>query len=425
MARIRMMTLAGAMVVTVYGCGGPGDSGRATDGGADGGAPADAGRATDGGADGGAPADAGSAAFDSLKLVKKVTLTGTGEGFSARPEIAATADKVFVIYLGNLGSSASITFSAKVFDADLSNAPTALTLVQASTTYGSPTDIRIAADGEALYAFYETSQRSQTSNATYLWAAKFKLDDAMTQMAATPTPLASSSKLAEVPDGHEMLDDPAPLVGPDSVFVVTRLDNSLSSTGDAVYRVRELSKDSLTLIREFDLNLSTAATPRPVSGRGRVCSLRFVDGKILMVLPTTSSDDGIREASDDGAQSDLVLVTLDSDWTFVEARKLSAEPNDWEGYVTGLHANATRLFVTYTQGVGGPGSGERRAQIKIFDRSLALVHLETVRNVTWGPGGGEVRPSLELRGNRLYSGQSVSTAFVGDGDAEVSVYESN
>jgi len=45
-----------------------------------------------------------------------------------------------------------------------------------------------------------------------------------------------------------------------------------------------------------------------------------------------------------------------------------------------------------------------------------------VKSVIWGPEGGEIRPSLEVSGNRLFSGQS-SGQGIGTGNAEVYVFE--
>ena len=144
-----------------------------------------------------------------------------------------------------------------------------------------------------------------------------------------------------------------------------------------------------------------------------------------MVLATTVSDEGLNENVDDGAKSDIVLVRMMPYWTFnpqSDVRTISAEPNDVENYVCGLEGDNDYLYVTYKQSAGAPPAGEHRAWIKVFDWDFNKVHGEQVRTTVWGSGGGELRPSLELMGDRIFSGQSTG-ASLGSGDAEVFVYQ--
>lgn len=356
-----------------------------------------------------------------LTLVKKVTITTDAEGGSARPEIIATSNRVFVIYLGNIADGGNRTFNVKIFDSNLDNLIASKTLVTTTTEYGSPTDIRVSSDGQYLYAFYETHKlTSQTTAITYLWGAKYILDDSLSRVAYTATPIKSSKPMSELQDGGELLDDPAPLIGPDGVFVITRLKYSLSMSGRTIYKVRGFSKDDLTKLSEFDLDLSSVA-----DGRGRVTSLLFWNSNIYIALATTVSDEGVSESNDDGALSDIILVKMGQEWTFnaqTDVKTISAEPNDRENYVTGLKTDGSYFFITYKQAIGSPPSGEQIAWIKIYDKDFKLVLKEKVKGVTWGPGGGEIRPSLELIGNRIFSGQS-SGQGIGTGNAEVYVYE--
>lgn len=357
----------------------------------------------------------------SMNLVKKVNLTTDAEGGSARPEIIATGDRVFVVYLGNITVGSNRTFDVKIFDSNLDTVLLTKKLVETTADYGGPTDIRVASDGQYLYVFYETNKHiSLTESITYLWGAKYKLDDNFSQVASIKTPITSSKPAVNPPDGHELLDDPAPLVGPNSVFVITRYNYSLSRAGNTTYHVREFNKDTLAQKSEFDLDLSGAA-----DGRGRVTSLLIRNNNILMALATTVSDQGITEATDDGAFSDIILVKTGLDWTFnslTDVQTISSEPDDRENYITGFKADSSYFYMTYKQAVGSPPAGEQMAVIKIFDANFNLVHKEKVKTTLWGPSGGEIRPSLEVIGNRIFSGQS-SGQGIGTGNAEVYVYE--
>lgn len=357
------------------------------------------------------------AASVSLEPVKTLAVTAGNEGGSARPEIVATDSRVFVVYLGHIAGGASTkSFDVKVYEADLATLVTFTTIVPPSLAYGTATDIRIASEGQYVYTFYETS----SSGTTYLHGAKYALNDSFDLVARAPEPIASAKPEFQAVDGDEVLNDPAPLVGPDSVFAVTRIRHSLSTSGNTVYRVREFNKDTMAQVRQFDLDLSSIA-----DGRGRVTSLYYRNNAIYMALATTVSDQGVNDSNDDGAQCDILLVKMTTNWTFdpqADVRIISSEPDDRENYITGLRADDNFFYMTYKQAVGSPPDGEQRAVIKVFDKELNLRHEEIVRSVVWGAGGGEIRPSFEVFSSRIYSGQSMG-ATMGNGDAAVYLYE--
>jgi len=146
-----------------------------------------------------------------INLLKTVNITTETEGGSARPEIVATADRVFVLYLGNISKGGDRFFGLKIFDREMSYTIISKTMVSTTSQYGGPTDIRVASDGQHLYAFYETHKpTSPTTGTTYLWGAKYTLDDNFDRVAYTAAPIASSKPMAELQDGGELLDDPAP-----------------------------------------------------------------------------------------------------------------------------------------------------------------------------------------------------------------------
>jgi len=356
----------------------------------------------------------------SLTPVKTVTLTTDAEGGSARPEVIATDSRVYAVYLGHLsGGMSTKSFDVKVYDAGLASVVSTTTIVPPSVAYGAATDIRIARDGLYVYSFYETS----TTTTTYLHGAKYVLNDSFDLVARASEPIASSVPVFQAVEGDEVLNDPAPLVGPDSVFVITRLMSSIAMSGNTIYRVREFNKDTLARIRQFDLDLSSIA-----DGRGRVTSLLFWNNAIYMALATTVSDQGVNDQNlmtDDGALCDIILIKMTTNWTFnpqTDVRTISAEADDRENYITGLRTDGTYFYMTYKQAVGGPPTGEQRSVIKIFDMDFNLVHKETVMSTPWGAGGGEIRPSLEVYGTGIYSGQSTGMS-IGSGNGQISMYQ--
>lgn len=355
-----------------------------------------------------------------LSFLKKISVTTDVEGGSARPEIVATADRVFVLYLGNISKGGDRFFGLKIFDRELNYTITSKSLVSTTSQYGGPTDIRVASDGQYLYAFYETNKPTPTSSTTYLWGAKYTLDDNFERVAYTATPIVSSNSMAQLQDGGELLDDPAPLIGPNSVFVVTRLKYSLATTGNTIYSVREFDKDLRGVLRQFDLDLSSMA-----DGRARVCSLLLYNNTIYIALATTASEQGVIENNDDGALSDVILVSLRADWTLDPSRgvqTISAEHGDRENYISGFDTDGNAFYITHKQAVASPPAGEQIAWLKVYDKDFNIIQSERVKTVAWGPSGGEIRPSLEVSGTRLYTGQSGGKGL-GQGNAEIYVYQ--
>jgi hypothetical protein len=142
----------------------------------------------------GNPSSPPSPSTPSMSLAKKITVTADGEGGSARPEIVATADRVFVVYLGYIGDANSRTFDVRVYDPDLATQISSKTIVPPSADYGMATDIRIAAHGQCVFAFYETA----TPAATYLHGAKYALADSFERVASTGPPITSGKAVFEM-----------------------------------------------------------------------------------------------------------------------------------------------------------------------------------------------------------------------------------
>ncbi len=175
----------------------------------------------------------------SLTLVRHMAITTDAEGGSARPEVVATADRVFVAYLGHIGDMSGRTFDVKVYDKDLVTRISSTTIVPPSVDYGTATDIRVAGDSQYVFTFFETA----TTTTTYLHGAKYALNDTFDRVAGTSTPIASGKPVFQLMEGEEILNDPAQLIGPDSVFVITRIWSSISTS----YARCRSARDNLTV----------------------------------------------------------------------------------------------------------------------------------------------------------------------------------
>ena len=149
----------------------------------------------------------------SMRFLKRVDV-----GVGARPEVVAVKDRVFVVYL-DTATRGKTAFSVKIYDKDMDREIAYKILVSQSSDYGRPTDIRVASDSKYLYAFYEKTDNT----VSYLFGAKYKLDDSFERVAYTPNPIASGPSFTKEKVGDEIVNDPIALVGPNSVFVITRI----------------------------------------------------------------------------------------------------------------------------------------------------------------------------------------------------------
>jgi hypothetical protein len=340
-----------------------------------------------------------------LKFIKKITIAD-----AARPEIVATDNRVFVVYLGNIHQPTQKTFSIKIFNSDMTQNITSKNLVFSSGRYGSPTDIRIAADHNYMYVFYETG--SMVTGKTYLWAAKYTLDDNFTKVAFNG-PIASSTTFNIARDGDEKLDDPIVLITENSVFAITRYKFPFNKHNKTMYKVYEFSKD-LSQKREFDLDLSKIA-----DGGARQASALYHNGYFYMVLPTTV---GPAAPIANITASDIVVVKLDKNWNVIESKIVSednANPLDAETYVTGFKADESFFYITYLKINIPKIDTEFFAPLNIYDKNFNLVKSEIIRSRK--PSEPGLRPSLEVKGNIIFVGHSAGK--LARGDAEIYIYK--
>jgi hypothetical protein len=328
-----------------------------------------------------------------LKLQKKVTFKN-----GARPEVAATGDRVFVVYLDP--STPDRTFNVKIYNKDMTQERTTKVIVPTDQEYGSPTDIRIVKDGKYLFTFYETVK----GMTTFLFGAKYSLDDGFARVAYTG-PIAQSMMFKVTKAGDEKLDDPAPMVTGDHVYVMTRYKTSLAKEGETKYKIRQFDKE-LQPVSEFELDLSDY-----MDGEVRQSSLIYVNGYFYIVGPTTTTGTGnIVETVEWTAPSDIMLIKLDKDWKVRETKVVANEDGYTEGYVTGLVRDGKYFYMTYNRVILGQ---EFSSMIRIFDKDWNLVKQEKVET-----GAGDLRPSIFVTDDKLYTGNANKQSLT----AEILVY---
>jgi len=331
-----------------------------------------------------------------LNLLRRVEIEK-----AARPEITTTKDRVFVAYLepSRIGNA----FKIKIYDSDLTGEIISKVLVTSSSSYGQPTDIRVVSDGAYLYAFYETADREST----YLWGAKYTLDDRFERV-VSQGPIAISRMFLLAKPGDERLDDPAPMLEGDNVYVMTRYKSSLAKEGETRYRLRRFDRN-LNLQSEFDLDLSAYA-----DGEARQSSIIYENGYYYIIMPTTVGGGNIIETVEWTAPSDILMIKLDRMWNVKESKIVAKQEGYTEGYVTGLKSDDKYFYVTYNQVILGK---EFSSVIKVYDKNWKVVLEEkykTAINIRSG-----LRPSIEVNTSRVYAGNSE----YGTESADIFVFE--
>jgi len=353
----------------------------------------------------------------SIGLLKTVDI-----GAGARPEVVATDDRVFVVYLANISpqNPNAKTHSLKIFNSDLTQEIASKDLVSYSSRYGSPIDVRIASDGNYLYVFSQTTFMN-----SYLFGAKYTLDDNFEKVAYTPEPIATGPMWLKAQPGDELVDDPIPLIGPSSVFVITRIkQESFSKEEPMIYRVREFTSDLQTKLAEFDLDLSSVA-----GGSPRQASAIYYNGYYYMVVPTTTESGDYFESM--VTPSNLLLVKLNQGWEIVDSKFISQEPDN-ANFVTGFQVHNGYFFITYKQGYKEGSKWSYVLRLKAYDQNFNLVLSDIVRKAV--SRGESLKSSLEVTDDRIYVGVAagqgppppvvpISTRSVVGQTAKIYVYE--
>lgn len=321
----------------------------------------------------------------SLEFVKLVKIFN-----SARPEIVATDKRIFVFYLQ---PGINRKFIAKVFDKDMGNEISTKILVNSTTEYGMPTDIRLTSDGEYIYAFYETSN-------SYLFGAKYTLNDDLDRVAYTSEPITKGSPIVRASEGDEIVDDPAPLLGPDSIYVVTRIKSSLNRDGsNTIIRVREMDFN-LNVLKKFDIDLSNY-----IDGETQQNSLLYHDGYFYLAIPSITEDG---ENLPYGlVSSEIVMVKFDKDWNIKGSNSVSSKNGYSEGYIMGIRADDQNFYLTYVR----TKMPNQELVINLYDNNLDLLKEEIVKSASFPENPMELkgeltRPSIWLHEDKLYIGNN-------------------
>lgn len=211
--------------------------------------------------------------------------------------------------------------------------------------------------------------------------------------------IATSKNEANQGKGDEKLDDPIPLIGENSIFVITRYKTSIHSSEETRYKVYEFAKD-LEKIREFDLDLSSVADGGP-----RQSSAMYRDGYYYMVLPTTVG----QGSNEFDTPSDILLVKFNNNWDIVESEILSENHADIERYMAGFEMDEKYLYLAYNlkddNGLSIP--------LKIYDNNYNLILVEKIL-AKYGV------MDVEITDDKIFAG--ISSSFIGDKEFNSDVY---
>lgn len=275
-----------------------------------------------------------------LEHISTLQLTDITDGYGARPEIIAHNDYFYIIYLGNITTQRS--HKVRIYDKDF-NLLDDKVLHSGSSTYGSPTDIRVTKDGDYLYVFYELSSESTGAN---LFGKKYSLDGEFTLVAEGF--IASGPYFFDAEDGEETLNDPASVVVDGRVYLMTQIKDSGGtppnpSIASTRYRLRELYPDLSEIIETRDIDLSAS-----MGGWSFAGSLAYTNGNIYYIQASITSFTGIAPAG-----MELMMVEFDTNWDYdldQDVFALTDTANTTEGMPLGVLFNDNLLFVSYRVG---------------------------------------------------------------------------
>lgn len=347
--------------------------------------------------------ECGDVAILELNLIKQADITN-GE----RPEIISTQDKVFVIYSVPSEGVGDEEIRVQIFDSEF-NYITSKAIVTSSIEHGNPNDFRIFSDGQHAYIFYMVSSGTSGS---YLFGAKYALDDNFERVAYTGVITnakrhgfgCTGTECAQ--EGDERIDDPAPMVAGDYVFVMTGIVSTQSQEGNTIYRLRKYDK-SLNKLGEFDIDLSDVT-----DGETGQSSILYEAGYYFIVRATFV--EVCENPLQWGCPADIAMIKLDNNWDVADSKVIADDSygtdDHNEQYVTGFQTDDNYFYIAYNRAGGGMSS-----ILKVYDKNWNEVLEKELRVST----GGAVRPSIFVSGNSLYSGNHDEQSHI----AEVSVYE--
>jgi hypothetical protein len=185
---------------------------------------------------------------------------------------------------------------------------------------------------------------------------------------------------------------------------MTKIRTGITPDEDTRYRLREFTTDLTQVGEARDMDLSNVA-----DGGANVNALLSLASDFYMALPTTIAPMCGPGGGPDVANSDLLMVRFDDNWTFdptTDAWTLSDCP-EVERYVSGLDYAAGYFYVahhatprTWTCQQGGPSPGRPPGEVvwlRVFDADLNLVDAVKVSGDAFGN-----HPTIEVVGDRVY-----------------------
>ncbi|MFQ6129517.1 MAG: hypothetical protein ACE5OT_01760 [Candidatus Hadarchaeaceae archaeon] len=350
---------------------------------------------------------------------QRLWLTTDAEGGGARPEIVFADNHFFVIYLGNVTTVGNRAFKLKVYDREF-NEIGSKTLVTSSPEYGGPTDIRVAVRDNYLYAAYEMAERNLGA---HLFVAKYALTPDFPLIASTIQPIATGPYYENAQIGDETMDDPAPVVAGDSLYVMTKIRTAMLIEAQTLYRLRKISKSDLSVVLTEDLDLSSA-----IDGPAGVGSVLYVNGDFWLIESTMLVPPVPPQGSWENANSDIILIKTDGNWQFDAARDIYtlSSTTEREHYPSGARFANGKLYVVYVQFVREPvkkPSGPPKPVLiwlKVFDSNFQLVD---GAQVAAGEDFGGNHPTVEVVENKIYVAYGAQNFDDGNRNVVVDIYE--
>ncbi len=286
---------------------------------------------------------------------------------AARPD-TALIDGIF--YVAYLQLSPLRTFKLLVLNRDLMP----LNTMALFSGIGQPTDIRICNGPGKSFSYAVETAGFRTESPHTLNVARYELTAGAPLLMNSREEVAAAMPISipgRLPGrGDELVDDPAPFVYKNQLYIVTR------SWESAILTIRSFSED-LVQVETRELDLSDAFPGLYVS----VNSLIEIDGRPFLIAGICDGPPIDRNSS-----SYIAAIQIDED-----LRKAAGDPvvlsrtERYEGYVACARYEQGILYVGYDIQTN-PGHSEHKGMIKAFDpktnfSELASLQINTGRMI--------------------------------------------
>ena len=327
-----------------------------------------------------------------LQPVINETKISPQDGRYKRPEAIEINNRIFAAF-NNLNAR---TFQLVELNEDLSyNGP--IMDIFSDSPSRTPTDIRLASDGENLWYAFESvlpdRQGKPSCDNHFLNMAKYSISGAKPELIASKTDIARGCSTtirgyanppANIPENPEAVDDPTPIFHNGKYVILTR------AWKGSVQHIRTFDKD-FNLVEDFTLDLGPVIGDKKLSQNALV----NIDGQIYLIGVLGSG-----APVNPNSRSGIYAISLSDDLHSVSSNIIPLVKHPDEYYMkttTAIYDNG-KLYINYVKA----GNGGQLQHLGVFDvkNGFALLAQVQVQDESLDIPN---HASFAVSGNRVYA----------------------